>query len=214
MKLYGLAFDLGKLFFAPLFLILPFCGAAHGGCLRYSDGPIPKNCIDGVSRVSAGHQWLARIVIKASFITELPLGIEDGKMGSRGRAISPGDLLGLAVIEIRKIEMTISSSQLHLFEGVAHIGVSHLVQPDSVWIIRLDCDQRHPAFTIISGQLLDAALIELGSRAMITCKSYYENFAGPIVFEAVCLSVDTGQAEIRCGGSDWQRSWPTLACKR
>src|SRR5437588_13024052 len=110
--------------------------------------------------------------------------------------------------------MTITSSQLHLFEGVAHIGVSHLVQPDSVWIIRLDCDQRHPAFAIVSGQLLDEALIELGSRAMITCKSYYENFAGPIVFESVCLSHDAGQAKSQCGGSVWTTSWPTASCNR
>src|SRR5207302_2502531 len=123
-------------------------------------------------------------------------------------------LLEHAIIDIKRIKKKIITSQINLFEGVTNIGESQIIQPDSVWIIRLDCDQRHPAFTIISGQLLDAALIELGSRAMITCKSYDENFAGPIVFEAVCLSVDTGQAEIRCGGSNRQRSWPTLACKR
>ena len=57
--------------------------------------------------------------------------------------------------------MPVLGANLHLFEGIADIGVSHFVEAHGIGIVRLNRDYVDAAFLIIRCDLPDTSFIEL-----------------------------------------------------
>jgi len=200
-----LTFDFGEFGFAAFFLVNPFRGAADGRRFFDNDGLAGEEGVDGFTSVATGDKVFARIVVNAALVAKLALGVEDEEVGSSGGAVGASDFLVFAIVEIDEIEMAIGSAGFHVVEGVAYIGIAHLVEAHGHGIVGLDGDDGHAAVFVIGGDLLDARFVELRGGAVIAGEGDDENFGGGVVGEAVGLAVDTGEAKIGSGGADGER---------
>ena len=57
--------------------------------------------------------------------------------------------------------MPVFVADLHFFEGIANVGVTHLIEPHGVRIVRLNGDYGDAAIFVIFGNLLDSRFVEL-----------------------------------------------------
>src|SRR4030095_1523566 len=199
LELDWLRFDLFKLFLSSLFFVQPFRGATYRGRPGNGDGFALQDCVDCVSRIAAGNQRFAGIVVDASLVSQFALCVENKEVRGRGRSVGLRDFLCFTVIEVGKIEFAVGCANFHFFEAIADIGVAHFIEPNGLWTVRLYGDQSDTASTIVVGELFDPALIELCGWAMIAGKSDYQNLAAGIALHTVILPVDAGEAEVRCG---------------
>src|SRR5438309_10608345 len=117
-------------------------------------------------------------------------------MRGGGGTISAGNALRFAVVQIRKIELAIGSADLHVVEGVANVGVAHLIEANGVGIVGLNSDKSDAFVFVIGGQLADALFVELRRGTVIAREDNHEDFAVSVVLEAVRLPVDSGETEV------------------
>ena len=140
LNFYGLAFDFREFLLASFLLVHPFRGTPDRRSLGDRHRLVCKKSIDGVARVLERDQRLARIVINAPLVTKPPLAIENKKMRSCGGAVGTRNLLRLAIIEIRKIEMAVGRAGFHFLKRIPDVGVTHLIEPYGVRIVGFDRD--------------------------------------------------------------------------
>lgn len=98
--------------------------------------------------------------------------------------------------------MPICGAGLHVFEGIADICVAKFIQQDGVGIVRFNGDESYAFIFVVINQLHDALLVQLRSRTVIAGEGDHQDFGGGVVFEAVCLVVDSREAEVWSWGAD------------
>ena len=101
--------------------------------------------------------------------------------------------------------MPILGADLHVFERVTHVGISHFVEPNRVWIVGLDGHNSDTLVFVVFRNLLDSRFIELRCRAVIADEGDHQHFAGGILFQTMSLAIHARQTKIRRGGPDSQR---------
>ena len=208
LELNGLAFDFSEFFFPPFFFVDPLGGAADRRCLCKLYGVSGKNRINGITRVPAGDERFAGIVVDAALIAKLALAVENKKVRCCSRAVGTRDFLRFAVVEIRKIELAVGGASFHLVERVANVGVAHLVEPDRHGIVRLDGNDGDAPLAIVSNDLFEPGFVQLCGRTMVASENDDQYFACFVVLQAMRLAVDTGETEVRRESTKGQRRRP------
>jgi len=104
--------------------------------------------------------------------------------------------LRVAVVQVWKIELAVGGADFHVVEGVAYVGVAHLVEAHGVGIVRLNGHESDAFVFVVSGQLADALFVKLSGRAVIAGEDNHKDFAFDVVLEAMGLAVDSGETKI------------------
>ncbi len=146
---HRLALDGRQLRFASFFFVHPFRGAPHRWRLGQRHGFVRQERVDGVPRVTAGHQGFPRIVVQPPLVPQLAFPVEDEEMRCRRRPVRPGNALRFAIIQIRKMEVPVRRARFHLLERITDVRVTQFVQPYRVGIVRLNGHKRHAFIAIV-----------------------------------------------------------------
>ncbi len=101
--------------------------------------------------------------------------------------------------------MAKAGADFHLRQRIADVGVTQLIEPHGLRIIRLDGHERRAAAPIIGRKLFDPRLVHLRGRAMVTGENNHQNFARGKVFQTVSLVIYARQAKVRGLRADGQR---------
>ena len=94
------------------------------------------------------------------------------------------------------MKVFVPDPNLHIVERVAHIGRVEFVNPNSLWIVPLDCDHGHALVAVVLVELFDALLIHLGDWAMVAGEDDDKNRAGCIVAELMNFAVHAREREV------------------
>jgi len=144
-------------------------------------------------------------LVHAALVAELALAVEDEHVRRRGRAVLARDLLRVAVVEEREVELPEGRTDLHVVERVADVRVAHLVEAQCLDAVRLDHDEGHALRRVVVDDLTDALLVDLRGRTMHRREDHDEGLRRREAGERVGLAVYPGQAEIRRERADGER---------
>ena len=125
------------------------------------------------------------------------MAVKDEDVRRRHRAVQTRGCLLIAVVEEREIELPVSGAGFHLFERIAEVCITHLIEPERLRAVRLDDDKGDAALAVIGDQFLDAVLINLGGRAMHRREDDDQDFAVFETGQRVSLAIDARQMKIR-----------------
>ena len=140
-----------------------------------------EQCVDGVSQVLCFDQRRALVVIQAAFVAEFAFLIEHEGVRRSFRAVGVGYFLGRAIVQIGEIKVPILSSDFHVGERIADIGVSQFVKTDSVGVVRLNRHERDAFFFVIGSYFFNSPFIKLGCGAVIAGENDDENLCVRVI---------------------------------
>ena len=86
-------------------------------------------------------------VVDVALVAKPAALVEDKDVRRRLGTVCRGDSLRVAGIEVRIVRCLYCSADLHLVEGVAHVGGIEFIDPDCLRIVPLDCDDGHAAIS-------------------------------------------------------------------
>src|SRR5260370_36301571 len=101
--------------------------------------------------------------------------------------------------------MPVPGADLHFIEAVAHIRVAQLGQSDGLRIVGFDCNEVDALGLVIVDELLDTAVVELRSGAVIAGEDDRQERTIGVIAQLVDAAIDPGEREIRSRRTDRQR---------
>ena len=144
---------------------------------------------------------------------QLAFPIEDEDVGRGLGSVGLGDLLGLAVVEIREIEVAVFGADLHVFEAVGDVGVAQLGEGDGLGVVGIDGDEAHAFGAVVVDEFLHTAFVKLRSGAVIADEHDDEDGV-LVVGQLVNFVVDAGEGKVGGRGADGQGGMRLVGLRR